>query len=301
MIKIKFKDPDELIRELSNSVGENILSDIAEIADMIASSLDDGAEITVSYLDEVLFVRIYDGERYLFPMPFMLSEESDAALAMKRLAEYARIEMIPLIITDIPREELEFFTELFPHVDAMCYGDDEDSFYIKINNECDLLDSVPSITFDGVTLGEICDGDIDEYARLCSDRELNKYWGYDVYADNPDADKGFYLDTARREFNDGVSVTFAVRSGDRFVGEAVIYGFDFLGSAEIAVRILPEFQHTGMGIRSVKALIEVAGGMGLKTVTADVMNDNRASIKMTEKIMKLEKTDERVTRFTLEL
>ncbi len=275
--------------------------DVLSITESILGSLDGGMSLAVQYRDGILLARIYDGGRYVFPMPFLLREDADMEEAVRALAEYAAREMIPLIITDIPREDLPFFTDMFSHVDACCYAEDDDSFYIRVRNECDMIDSVPHMEHEGLVLDEIRDSDMAEYAVLCRDRELNRYWGYDVYEDSPDASDAYFLDTVRREFNDGVAITLAVREGGAFVGEAVIYGFDFFGSAQIAVRILAEHHGRGIGRRAVCALFELARGLGLSSVRAEIFNENSASVRMTASVMDVESNDGTRTKFILRL
>ena len=287
----------EVIEKLS--VDKELAEDAFDIIYGICETMTDETSCAFSYLEHVLFVRIYDGERYVFPLPFMLTEDADAEKACLRLAAYSRRELLPLIITDVPREELEFLCSMFPHIDAFAYEDDDDSFYVKVNNECDMLNEVPSIELDGITLDELRESDKEKYAALCRNRELNKYWGYDVDADNPDGKADFYLDVARREFNDGIALALAVREGGEFVGEATIYDFDYLGSASIAVRVLPECHGRGIGSRATKALIELARGIGLGELHAEILVENENSIKMTSKYMEIVNRTESKVMFTL--
>lgn len=257
--------------------------------------------VAFCYLDKVLYARIYDGEKYLFPLPFMLTDDADSHGACINLASYAVKELIPLIITDVPRDEIDFICSVFPHIDAFTYEDDDDSFFVKVNNECDMLDSPPTVEHDGIVLCEISESDKEKYALLCRDRELNKYWGYDVDCDNPDGNADFYIDVANREFRDGVAIAMAIREADEFVGEATIYGFDYRGSASIAVRVLPSFHSRGIGSRATKALILLAKDIGLSRITAEIINQNANSIKMTSKYMEIEKQTDCKTYFTLSL
>ncbi len=257
--------------------------------------------LALAYCDEVLYARVYDGERYVFPLPFMLTDGADAEGACISLAAYSAREMVPLIITDVPRDELEFLCSVFPHVDAYAYEDDEDAFFVKVNNECDMLDEIPSIELDGITLDELSDADRERYAELCRDRDLNKYWGYDVDSDNPEGDADFYLEVVRRELADGVAITLAVREGGELAGEATIYGFDYRGKASIAVRVMRDRHSRGIGSRATRALIELAGRIGLSTLTAEILNENEKSIKMTSKYMEPIRRTESKTFFTLSL
>lgn len=277
------------------------VDDAFEIICGISESMTDETDCAFAYLERVLYVRIYDGERYVFPLPFMLDADADAREACIRLAAYAIRELIPLIITDVPREELEFLCSVFPHVDAFTYEDDDDSFYVKVNNELDMLDGVPCIELDGITLDELTDSDKEKYVRLCQDRELNQYWGYDVDVDNPDKVIDYYLEVVRRESSFGVAMALAVREDGELVGEATIYDFNYLGSALIAVRVLPECHGRGIGSRATKALIELARQMGLKEVRAEVYAKNEKSIKMTSKYMNVVDHTESKVIFALSL
>ena len=280
---------------------KEFFDDAGEIIGSITESLDDDMSVAFAYAAGVLYVRIFDGEKYVFPLPILLTDNADAEMACIALAEYSTREMVPLVITDIPRDELDFLCSVFPHVDACSYSDDEDCFYIKVNNECDMLDDVPTLEMDGITLGELTDADRDRYAQLCRDRDLNKYWGYDADEDNPDGDTDFYLDTARREFHSGVALTLAVREGGELVGEATVYGFDYRGTASIAVRVMRDCHGRGIGSRATRALIEVARQMGLSTLLAQILEENVASIKMTSKYMVLQKHSDGKAMFTLDL
>ena len=282
------RDQEGIIRSLS--IDESQSDDALEIILGLAESMGEGMESAFAYRDDVLYARIYDGERYVFPLPFMLTDEADAEGACITLAEYSMRELIPLIITDVPRDELEFLCSVFPHIDAYTYEEDDDTFYVKVNNECDMLDHVPCFELDGITLDEITDDDKDKYAELCRDREINKYWGYDADSDNPDGKAEFYLEVAERELRDGVAMALAIRENGEFVGEATIYGFDYRGGASIAVRVLKSCHSRGIGSRATCALIELAKEMGLDKLNAEILNENENSIKMTAMLSLLYKS-----------
>lgn len=287
-----------IIRELS--IPDCLSEEASEIVFGLAEAAGEEA-VAFSYLDKVLYARIYDGERYVFPLPFMLSEDADAEVACRNLALYSRRELIPLIITDVPRDEIEFLCSIFPHIDAYTYEDDDDTFYVKVNNECDMLDCVPSVELEGITLDALCDSDKAKYAELCRDRNLNKYWGYDAYADNPEADPDFYLRVAERELEDGVAITLAIRESGELVGEATIYDFDYVGSAEIAVRVLPECHSRGIGSRATRALIKLAKEIGLSSLRAEILEENDSSVKMTSKYMDVINSENGKVYFALTL
>jgi RimJ/RimL family protein N-acetyltransferase len=87
------------------------------------------------------------------------------------------------------------------------------------------------------------------------------------------------------ERNMGLSMSFAIRYEGSFAGEAVIFGFDFVGGAKVAIRLLPEFWGKGIGSEALELLLEVSKEIDLKTVTTAVKKENAPSIRMTGKYM----------------
>jgi RimJ/RimL family protein N-acetyltransferase len=274
---------ESLICEARATLGDECAKTLAQIL----SSFDcEGCDVGVCLSGDILFVRVFDGGEYFFVYPFALREGSDLEGGLISLSEYAKRELIPLRLTDVPRDELDLLSKIFPFVNASAYEDDEDAFFVRIHNELSRLDRAPCVEKGDLTLSPIDDSDGDFYFELCHDEENNKYWGYDYREDNPEADKDYFLAVARGELVAGVALSLAVKHSGDFVGEAVLYGFDFLGGAEVGVRILPRYQGLGLGKRSLAALIELARKIKLKRLYASVMEENKVSCKMTEKLMK---------------
>jgi RimJ/RimL family protein N-acetyltransferase len=87
------------------------------------------------------------------------------------------------------------------------------------------------------------------------------------------------------EVMSGISSTFAIRHEGKFAGEAVIFGFDYVGGAKVAIRLLPEFWGLGIGSEALELLLFVAEKFDLKRVSTAVKKENVPSIKMTGKFM----------------
>ena len=240
---------------------------------------------------------IYDEDRYLFIFPIALSDDAYVAVALDALAEYIRREMLTFVMSDVPRDGLELVSAMFPHVDAMAYEDDDDLFAVAVKNELDMVEEYPIVTVGDVTLSPLTDADTGAYAALCSDRELNKYWGYDDLADNPTADPEIFMLTAEREKRESIALSLAIRRGGSYLGEAVIYDFDFKEGAEIGIRILPEFHGGGLGLVALDGLIRYARELGLTTLRARVRAENTAAIRMTKKRMAEVKREGGVVHF----
>lgn len=291
-----------LVRKLSLELGDG-----DTVAGMLESFLEiasEGPEVAVTSAYGELLVRIYDCGRYSFVYPIEVGEETDTDAALSALAAYSVRELIPFYLTDTPREELDRLRRLFSHLDARAYDDDEDSFVALVYSECDMLDGVPTLTEQGITLSPITDEDITAYAALSRSEEVGRYWGYDYKEDESDADDGYFLRVAESEFARGVAVSFAVREGGEnspMLGEAVLFDFDYRGGAMAAVRLLPEHWGRGIGTRAFGALVSMARDIGLKHLRAEVMAENLPSLAMTGKhLCRAGETDGRIL-FTREL
>jgi len=254
-----------------------------EYALEIINSFPEGTAF--AFYADCIFVRIFDEGEYYFVYPIPINENADGQLALTELSRYVRREMLPFRLCDVPREELYVLTELFGEVSAAAYEDDEDSFFVRIKNECDLLDEPPTVTKGRITLSPLTDGDAEDYARLCRDGLVNEHWGYDYRLDEPNASDGYFLSVARGELLRGVALTLAVRANGRFIGEAVLYDFDYMGSCELGVRLLPEFWGQGFGTEAVSALITLAKGIGIKRLRATVKRENLRSLRLMESTM----------------
>ncbi|MBQ7363350.1 MAG: GNAT family N-acetyltransferase [Clostridia bacterium] len=293
---------------LSEGGGERVLDEVRELGldcelagEVTDSFLDMADGAAIALLPDCLLVRIYDGEKYVFLSPIGLIDPWDMKRAVVAVRDYAVREMIPLYFTDVMREELDVYTELFRFVDARAYDDDCDLFFLTVTNECDALDSIPKLVHGRVRLGEISEADARRYSELCESCEVNRFWGYDVSADNPECDMEYHLSVARREFASGCAVTLGVYLDSELIGEGVIYAFDMAGGASVALRLLPEHQGHGLGTETLGALIRIARDMGLLYLTAEVMLENFPSIAMTKKQMKCVSADGERVYFRLEL
>ena len=285
-VKIDECDKDTLAASLGLVSGED-REYLYEVCDaFLGVAQEIGAEVAVTAAGGCLAVRIFDEGRYLFPFPVEVSDSSDTRAACLSVSEYARRELLPLYFSDVPREELSMLGELFSHIDARAYDGDEDLFGVSVNSECASLDGVSRVTHKGVTLDGLADSDREAYAALCSDSELNRWWGYDADADNPERDPDLYLKVARDELAAGIALTLAVRLEGAFAGEAVIYDFDYTGGASVGIRVLPEYQGRGVGSRALEALIKLSRDMGLSRIRTSVMEENIPSVTMTDKHMR---------------
>ena len=275
-----------------------------ELSEMLFGLLDlyrDGVTPAVSVLDSILFVRIFDEGVYSFISPIPLSDVADIRRALLLIRDYAVREMLPLVFTDVPREDITVYSNVFKLPNVRVYDDDDDLFFVRCATECDGVTELPNIYGERVALKPIFDIDATQYARLCKDKEVNRYWGYDADVDNVTGSDEFYLSLAKDEFERGVAITLGAYLQDSFIGEGVLYGFDFSGGASLGVRLLPEYQGRGFGSEIMTMLVSFAREIGLDYLTCEVLLENKASIKMTEKIFGLGLRDSDRNKYRISL
>jgi RimJ/RimL family protein N-acetyltransferase len=267
-----------------------------ELKTDIEASLPDECEVKFAISTLCLIARIFDFGRYSFIYPIALSDKADEKSALLAVNEYAMREAIERIFTDVPKESVSVFLESFRHLDIDAVDANGESFRVKIKTECELLDTVPKLSFVNVTLDTLCENDAEAYARLLRDEGTNEFWGYDFREDfSENVSDSFFIENARQEFLRGESLTLAVRFNEKFIGEATFYAFDGMGGAEIAIRLLPENRGMGLGKSTVSALFEYAAKIGLTKLSAFIDKRNTASIKLFSNFLGIsEESDTRV-------
>lgn len=274
------ENKDELIDKFNIAIEG---SDAEYLSEIICSLLeDDTCEYAVSHSTGCLLVRIFDG-KYCFLYPVAVCDDADESIAAYAVREYAVKEEIPLIYTDVPREELGNLIPAFRHANVDAIDEDGESFTVKIVSEVSLYDEIPTVSYKDISLEPITESDDTDYSKLCKDKETNLFWGYDYSADVENPNDSYFREMVDMEFSRGVAMSFGVRANGRFVGEAGLYAFDLIGGCECAVRILPEFRRAGIATKAMLALHSLAKRMGLINVYATVDNRNEASKKLCEK------------------
>jgi RimJ/RimL family protein N-acetyltransferase len=285
MISFKIINADnreEIIKELCSSIpGE------AETVNEIIFGLDLDGDNDIEYgiclFLDCIILRIFDMGRYLFVFPYAVCEDADLRGAIDAVGEYAMREEISLTFCDVPCECLSLFSG-YRHMDVDAEDEEGECYRVRIKRESDLIDEVPEAEHGRVKLNALSEADIADYAALCKDKNVNKYWGYDYSEDVHDPSDRYFYENAHLEFVSGASVSFAIKYEDRFIGEAIIYAFDGKGSAEFAIRLLPAFHGMGLGREGVRAICNAARKLGLIKLYSKVMKDNLPSVGMLKKV-----------------
>lgn len=172
-------------------------------------------------------------------------------------------------------------------------------YSVKVNNELSNTNEIPVITTERLVLDAITADDAEKYFRLCTDAERNKYWGYDYTESVSDPQTDFFYLDQKKDFDNRCAMNLAIRYKGRFAGEVILYDFDFCGTCEIGVRILPEFDRRGIGKEAMNAVAEYAiYSLGIDKVRAKCFKENQPSKRMLSAIMNKAGEDEEFYYFT---
>ena len=283
-LELNADNAEPLIAGLSEGKAE-LFDDISEIVLSFLEEISEEVGFAFCRLDDMLLVRIFDGGEYIFVYPIALSDTADEASALEAIRLYAVKEEIPLVFCDVPEESLSAIDEAFRFSEAYAEDDEGESFRVRVLTEISRAVDIPEVGDGTLTLRPLTEEDIPDYARLCRDAELNKYWGYDYRADAREPSDEYFYDVAMRALDDGVALSLAVDLEGKFVGEATLWGFDLKGGCKLGFRILPEWQRRGFGKRTLARLLELCSELGIRVALASVMKENAPSIAVVEKVM----------------
>ncbi len=293
---------DDNIYELSAELFPDI-SEKEEAVEVLSSFLpftEEDIEVGVSRASGCILVRICDMGRYSFVYPIMMSDDSDPTDAVDEIRAYAVREEIPLLLTDVPREDIGVIS-LFRHARVDAEDAERESYRIKIENECSLLDGIPEYQGERITLSALREEDSSLMAALAKDGEVNKYWGYDYLSDVGEVDDGYFYRNALYELSRGQALSIAIRTDGKFIGEAIMWGFDYLGGAEVAIRLFSDWHGMGYGSESLSCLMNMAKKIGLIRLRGRADERNAPSIKMMKKFFEISDVSDGVIFFETEL
>ncbi len=166
--------------------------------------------------------------------------------------------------------------------------------HFAVGSELDDLDAVPALKTERLVLDELTEDDKAAYNALCLDDERNRWWGYDYREDlQGEWTEDYFLEVARRDFDNRLAVNFAVRLEGQLIGEAVLYNLDWRGGAELGCRIAPAYAGHGYGTEAFAAAAEWAlYRLGLDRVVAKCYKENQASFRMLSSCMRRSGQDE---------
>ena len=261
-----------------------------EIEDVLSALLayysEEGAsEIAATVAEGSLLVRLFDYGRYSFLYPIPLLPSADVLSALRAIRDYAVYEEVPLVLTDVPREDIAELCGYFRHIRLDSESADNASFTAEIFGDLSLIDSPPSISYGRIVLDALTEADIPEYARLSRDPEVNKFWGYDYREDYPDAPDAFFFEVQEGERSRGSALSLAVRFDGVLIGEAVLHADNLEGGVECAFRLFPEHWGKGLGRETLYAALALAERIGYRRIICRVKPENERSRKLLSSVM----------------
>ncbi len=170
---------------------------------------------------------------------------------------------------------------------------------VLARNELSPLETVPVLKTERLILDGLREEDKPLYNRLCLDDERNRWWGYEYREDlEGELTEEYFLSVAREDFQKKQAVNFAIRLDGQFIGEAVIYRFDYKGGAELGCRILPEYAGNGYGAEAFRRAAEWSlYTLGLYSLKAKCFHENEASRRMLSSCMRPAGEDEKFLYF----
>jgi len=171
----------EVINSLSESLSVEALKTLSEIVVGFDTDNED-LEFALSVYSGCALVRVFDMGKYFFLFPYEIETNANLSSSLSAIAEYAMREEISLTFSDVPYDCLSYF-QGFRHMDIDAEDALSETYRIRIKNECELTAEIPTVARGRVELNAILEEDISDYARLCKDKNVNKYWGYDYSED----------------------------------------------------------------------------------------------------------------------
>ena len=165
---------------------------------------------------------------------------------------------------------------------------------VRVRNELAYLEEIPTLESRRLTMDAMTEADRAAYNRLCLDDGRNRWWGYDYRKDlEGELTEDYFLEVTRRDFRNKRAVNFAIRREGAFIGELVLYNFDYKGAAELGCRILPEYAGQGYGAEAFQRAAEWSlYQLGLYRLKAKCYHENEASRRMLSACMRPAGEDE---------
>lgn len=161
-----------------------------------------------------------------------------------------------------------------------------EKFVLKAKTLFDKISNV-NLKTDRLTISDISESDKNDYAKLYLDDQINRWWGYDYREDlgdfSPTPDYFYNFQNSLKVKKEEYS--FAVKSGEKFIGELVLHNFDFFGGVEMGFRFFKEYQGKGYAIESATALKEyVFNVLGAKKLKSRCYKENLPSAKLISRL-----------------
>ena len=171
----------------------------------------------------------------------------------------------------------------------------KDKNVVTIKTAFDAISSPVLIFGDRINVSEIFLEDKKEYFELCSNIQLNEFWGYDYREDLKDKPSlEYFIEFKDELIKNKEEHPLAIRIKGELIGEITLHNFDFYGGAEIGFRLLKEFQGKGYAQEATMLLEKYLFSLPqIKRLKCKCYKQNLSSKKLIEKLgFKMVKKDE---------
>lgn len=164
----------------------------------------------------------------------------------------------------------------------------EPECFFNVNNELSYIKRIPTLRSERLLLTPMKEEDAEDYYRLYTDEERNKYWGYDYKKDfTGELTQDVFYKAAKRDFKERMGLNFAIRLDGEFIGETVLFEFDCKGECKLGVRILPEYDGRGYGKEAFnRTLLFALYELGIRRLRSSCYKANAPSVKMHDELMR---------------
>lgn len=287
MISFKdYTDTAEAVREACEACPTAEPEYVRDVIESFAEMVDEDVEAAFSAECGCLLVRIFDMGRYSFVYPIEISDDADADACIAKIRDYAVWQEIPLVICDVPCECLGELVSRFRHVSADAEDAERASYRVSALSELSLSDGDITVSDEDISLVPLSEEYTLEYASLCRDAEVNRYWGYDFREDaGESAPDSYFISEAMAERARESAMTLIALDGEGFLGDVTYHAFDLTGCAEIAFRIVRDRQGRGRARVLMPLIFDAARALGLTHIRARVMKENLRSVNLLSHFM----------------
>ena len=114
----------------------------------------------------------------------------------------------------------------------------------------------------------------------------------DIYH-SPEPDEEYFYADQKKDFGSSTAMNLAIRLDGEMIGEIILYHFSFRGSAELGIRLLPEYEGKGYASEAFGAVCHYAlYQIGMYEVHSKCMKENKASFRLLSSVMRKSGEDE---------
>ena len=177
-------------------------------------------------------------------------------------------------------------------------------YLVHVHTPAARLSGIPVLPAGDVVLTAMRETDKDAYLALNTDIENNRLWGYDYREDlmlTGPVNGDLFYESVQYDMAAGDSVNFAVRLSEdgEMIGEGILWQFASDGTAEIGLRLMPQYHGKGYGRTAFGAIADFAEReLGLKCLARCFLENTPSYHMITESGFRVTGEDDRFYYFS---